>query len=78
MFANITAGLGKKARVAQSYLAMEHDEGIQTFLEHNPQKKGAAAAADQQEEVKRVEYVPLKIENNAQIYFCRKVKSCKH
>ena len=75
------AGRGKRPRIAQSYAAMGCDEGVQTFNENNTAKKGQlsrGAAADNNEEIKREDYIPLKIENSANLFFCRKVKECKH
>ena len=62
---------------------MEDDEGIRTFLEHNKAEKGQARGDVKMfnplgEECKRFDYVPLKIDNTASIYFCRKVKACGH
>ena len=80
MFGNVkTAGRGLKPRIAQAYKAMEFDVGVDIFLENNPEKSSAlAAAGNQEEEVKREEYRPLKVENNEKIFFCRKIKNCKH
>ena len=57
---------------------METEQGVGVFLRHNQVPKGQTQAASGSEEEKRMDYRPLKIENNDNLYFCRKVKSCNH
>lgn len=81
-----TKGLGKRPRIAQAYAAMACDEGVQDFLEFTPELGGAAAAEldsasnlyIEGKRSQREEYKPLKVDNSDNLFFCRKVKNCKH